>query len=971
MCRKLMCLFLLAPVLGLALANLSAAADPSLVGWWKLDDGAGSIAADSSGNGNDATLNGTVEWVEGQIAGGLHLDGSTAYGEIAATPSLIVMNQGGFTFMTWFKTDALDGGHQYAFQQGDGNGPGRSWLFVFSDAEIRTFVGGGPTGSGVFAEAEEWYHAGFVVTEEGATDSIQMYVNGEPAGDPGQRGMEDCEGGYFIGSHKNMAAASRWTGILDDLRLYNRALTQEEVQTAMLGIPPELATEPIPANEQTDVPRDAALAWTPGEFAATHDVYLGTAFDDVNDADRANPLGVLVSQDQTATAFDPDRFEFGQTYYWRVDEVNDAPDNTIFKGDVWSFTTELLAYAIENVTATANGTSEEGMGPENTVNDSGLGADDQHSVESGDMWAATPSGDEPLAIQFAFDRVHKLHQMLVWNYNVAFEPLLGFGVKNATVEYSPDGAEWTVLGDMELAQATATETYTANTTIDFDGVAAQYVRLTVNSGFGTMGKFGLSEVRFLSIPVHAGEPQPAAGATDVSVSASLGWKAGREATTHDVYLSTDPNALALVDAVADSTIDPGALGLGTTYYWRVDEVNEAEAISVWQGETWSFATEEFIVVDDFESYDDEENLIYEMWIDGWINETGSTVGYLEAPFAEQSTVHGGGQSMPLFYDNSGGLTVSEADLTFEGPQNWSGNGIQSLSLFVHGDAANSSGQLYLKINDTKVAYTDLADVLQRVQWVPWTIDLAATGANLASVTGLTVGIEGAGASGVVYVDDIRLYPQAVEWIEPVLPPEDDPNLAAHYEFEGNASDSTGNYPGEVVGEPGYAAGRTGQAIVLDGIVDYVAYAFEQEEVWSAYSVSLWVRTDTLAQPQYSGLLNNNSSSADFQIDTDGGDPGNYRYWGTSGTVLGPVGSEWVHLAVSCDGATTDTYYNGLLVTTLNVADTRFGQIAIGVNRAADNQFGGAIDDVRLYNRALSDAEVAGLAGLAEPIVRPF
>ena len=59
------------------------------------------------------------------------------------------------------------------------------------------------------------------------------------------------------------------------------------------------------------------------------------------------------------------------------------------------------------------------------------------------------------------------------------------------------------------------------------------------------------------------------------------------------------------------------------------------------------------------------------------------------------------------------------------------------------------------------------------------------------------------------------------------------------------------------------------------------------------------------------------------------------------------------------------------MTTLNVADTRFGQIAIGVNRAADNQFGGQIDDVRVYNRTLSDAEVAGLAGLTEPIVRPF
>ena len=139
----------------------------------------------------------------------------------------------------------------------------------------------------------------------------------------------------------------------------------------------------------------------------------------------------------------------------------------------------------------------------------------------------------------------------------------------------------------------------------------------------------------------------------------------------------------------------------------------------------------------------------------------------------------------------------------------------------------------------------------------------------------------------------------------------------------------------------------------------------------SFPLSNYASRHTKSNRHLWNILSNNSTSSDFQIDTDGGDPGNYRYWGTSGTVLGPVSSEWVHLAVSCDGVTTDTYYNGLLVATLNVADARFGQIAIGINRAADNQFGGTIDDVRLYNRALSDAEVAGLAGLAEPVVRPF
>ena len=123
-----------------------------------------------------------------------------------------------------------------------------------------------------------------------------------------------------------------------------------------------------------------------------------------------------------------------------------------------------------------------------------------------------PAADETVYLQYEFDGIYKLHEMLVWNYNVQWELILGFGVKNATVEYSVDGTDWIVLGDVELAQATAAATYEANTTVAFDGAAAKYVRLTVNSGYGSMGQYGLSEVRFMYIPAQAREPQPADGA---------------------------------------------------------------------------------------------------------------------------------------------------------------------------------------------------------------------------------------------------------------------------------------------------------------------------------------------------------------------------------------------------------------------------------------------------------------------------
>jgi len=526
------------------------------------------------------------------------------------------------------------------------------------------------------------------------------------------------------------------------------------------GISLGLASSETPANQATDVPYDTPLSWTAGQFAQTHDVYVGTVFDDVNDADRANPMDVRVSQDQAAASYDRgDAWEFGQTYYWRVDEVNGAPDNAIYKGEVWSFTVEPVSYAIEGVIVTSNGTPDAGADPENAVNGSGLDADDLHSTESSDMWLASAPGDEPLTITFEFDRVYKMHEMLVWNYNVAFELLLGFGVKDATVEYSADGTEWTVLGDVVLAQATAQSGYAANTTVDLQGVPAQYVRLVVNSAHGVIGKFGLSEVRFMQIPAHAREPQPTDGATDVAViDTALAWRAGREAVTHDVYLSTDPDALELIDTTNATTADPGSLDLAATYYWKIDAVQDAES---WEGSLWSFTTQAYLVVDDFESYiDDEGGRIYETWVDGYgVNDNGSQVGHLESPFAEQTIVKSGKQSMPLFYDNAG-TGMSEAELTLT--QNWTAHGVQSLTLSFYGDPANSGGQLYVKINNTKIAYDGPAVNLTGGGWNLWSIDLSTAG-NVSNVDSLTIGVEGAGATGVVYIDDIRLYPEVRDY----------------------------------------------------------------------------------------------------------------------------------------------------------------------------------------------------------------
>ncbi|GAI53243.1 unnamed protein product, partial [marine sediment metagenome] len=214
---------------------------------------------------------------------------------------------------------------------------------------------------------------------------------------------------------------------------------------------------------------------------------------------------------------------------------------------------------------------------------------------------------------------------------------------------------YTTLGTThEFVRAPGAVDYAHNTTVDFGGTAAKYVRLTANSNWGgVLEKYGLSEVHFFHIPVHATEPSPDSGTTDVDVDVVLGFKAGREADTHNVYFSSDEQAViestAPVATVTETSFGPLSLDLGTTYYWRVDEVNEAETPTAWESDLWSFTTTDHLVVDDFEDYNDyPPDEVFSTWLDGYgVATNGSTAGYADPDFlagehfVETTIVHGG------------------------------------------------------------------------------------------------------------------------------------------------------------------------------------------------------------------------------------------------------------------------------------------------------------------------------------------
>ncbi len=283
-----------------------------------------------------------------------------------------------------------------------------------------------------------------------------------------------------------------------------------------------------------------------------------------------------------------------------------------------------------------------------------------------------------------------------------------------------------------------------------------------------------------SLPLWARSPKPANGAIDVRDIPTLSWVKGDTADKHDVYLGTDQAAVEAAttatagiyrgrQALDTTTYTPTETPLewGKTYYWRIDEV-EADGVTMLKGNIWSFTVAEFFVVDDFEYYNDIDppdpasNRIFDKWIDGFATPTtnGALVGNDMPPYAEQTIVHGGTQTMPYRYDNTN--KTSEATLTLVYPRNWTEKGVTKLSLWFKGAASNSAERMFVSLNGGTPIYHADPKATQTEEWTEWVIDLQAfqgvtlTNVNTVSIGFGTKGSPAAGGTGKVYFDDIRL-----------------------------------------------------------------------------------------------------------------------------------------------------------------------------------------------------------------------
>jgi len=510
-------------------------------------------------------------------------------------------------------------------------------------------------------------------------------------------------------------------------------------------------------------------------------------------------------------------------------------------------------------------------------------------------------------------------------------------------------------------------------------------------------------------------PRPADGAKNVPLNTVLNFLPGCAAEKHIVYFGT---ALADVDEGAApitnppqpqdvNSFDPNGLELSKTYYWRLDEVNDADANSPWTGDIWKFTTADYLLVDDFEAY--ERFTIYDTW-------TQIDQAYIFIA-KEPYLTHKGQQSMAFryYYDN---YFYSEIAYQFSPAQDWDSAGVKELEMFFYGQADNDiNAQMYFVLSDgdvnALVPYAGDANDLNSKTWQPWRIDLQNLNLNLSNIEYISIGFR-IGTSeqsdfglGTIFFDDIRLFPSrclkenrpdadlnsdcavdfqdlqdlAYNWLDKGynIYPVTAPNApVAWYKFDGNPNDSAGSAHGQLHGSPTYVPGVYGQAISFDGYNDSMeitAAANIFSKIRTAITIAFWQygtdsihHTDTLCCSDYVYNVYDPAIAINLGVWKS---PGKYNWdcgspWSFDGRLSGnhrykdEWSNRWNHWAFTKDASSgkMQIFLNGLLYDSRTGANSPMLDItSFEIGSGWYGGYDGLIDDFRIYDYALSEAEI--------------
>jgi len=320
--------------------------DPNLVAWWKLDEGAGTNVLDWSGHGNHGKLFGTAwtspKWLdEADAAVTFADDGFMAINNLNYSDP----GRTEITACAWVRTDDPNNQFIITFDRneywrleinGDGGGNGQvGWDLMTINGGVEQQM---DYGSITRVDDGFWHHVCGVFDNGTAT----IFIDGipEPSVEAGPTfGVGDLVRYGFLGANSEAdefngarGIETGVTGEVGDVRIYDRALSQEEILQMMRGDPLK-AWDLRPPSRLVHIDNvPSTLTWRAGDNAVQHDVYFGTDQAAVDSADATDTTGVYRGR-QAGTSYVPtDEFLWGQPYYWRIDEFN--KDDSITKGGI-------------------------------------------------------------------------------------------------------------------------------------------------------------------------------------------------------------------------------------------------------------------------------------------------------------------------------------------------------------------------------------------------------------------------------------------------------------------------------------------------------------------------------------------------------------------------------------------------------------------------------------------------------------
>ncbi|UCC98214.1 MAG: PD40 domain-containing protein [Phycisphaerales bacterium] len=273
-----------------------------LVAYWKLDESEGNVAHESIGGSQDV-VTGSPQWqpTGGKVGGALELDGVDDCVTSDVGPNPV---DGPFGILVWVKGGTP--GQVIVSQPA-----GANWLMADADGKLTTELASAgrdnrPLSSQTIITDGQWHRIGLVW--DGLNRALR--VDGIVVAEDTQSSIQPSAGGLHIGTGKDLASGTYFSGLIDDVRLYDYAISGS-------------AIDPDPADGAQDVDIAVPLRWKPGLQAMMHDVYFGTS----------SPPAFIGKQE--VPVFYPG-LQPSTTYYWRIDEFDGT---TIRTGDIWSFTT--------------------------------------------------------------------------------------------------------------------------------------------------------------------------------------------------------------------------------------------------------------------------------------------------------------------------------------------------------------------------------------------------------------------------------------------------------------------------------------------------------------------------------------------------------------------------------------------------------------------------------------------------------